>query len=116
MAANLTMVKPTTQSAPTLQSLVRSTATFANFASHPPSTRVAERPRRLTREVLSRIIDEALAISHEVLAETDYSSLPEQVEAVNGVGRARVPPHQRSPHEPNGSGKNDKWGHDRPGQ
>jgi hypothetical protein len=110
------MVKPTTQSAPTLQSLVRSTVTFANFTSHPPSTRVAERPRRLTREVLSRIIDEALAISHQVLAEPEYPSLPEQVEAVNGMGRARDPPHQRPPQEPNGSVKNDKWAHDRPGQ
>ena len=81
------MVKPTTPSTPiTLQSLVRSTAAvpFSNFVSLPTARVVEQRPRRITLEDLSRIIDEALAISDQCMEEMECERLDE-------IGRARDP-------------------------
>ena len=100
------MVKPTTPSTPiTLQSLVRSTAaaSLSSFASLPTTRVVEQHPRRVTLEDLSRIIDEALAISDQCMEEMECERLDE-------IGRARDP-QGRQPQGRNGNLRqsDNKW-------
>lgn len=82
-SADIAMVK-STPSAPTLQSLAHSTASLSSVASHRSSPRVREPPRKITREQLARIIDEALVIANQAIDEIECALLPEQEQAVEG--------------------------------